>query len=99
MKGLWIDWNCQSEIIDDGAAKFGDGVALAIVAVMSGPVATAQTAYAAQSSNGTNVYVQPEVPRAPGVHMLDCIGTTGRMGCGPGWIWRDGWRGWACYPC
>ena len=72
------------------------GMALAIVAMMSGPVATAQTAYAAQSSNGTNVYTQPEVPR---VHMLDCIGTTGRMGCGPGWIWRDGWRGWACYPC
>jgi hypothetical protein len=31
--------------------------------------------------------------------MLDCYGTTGGMGCGPGWTWRDGWRGWACYPC
>ena len=30
---------------------------------------------------------------------LDCAGTTGNMGCGPGWFWRDGWRGWACYPC
>jgi hypothetical protein len=30
---------------------------------------------------------------------LDCVGTTGGMGCGPGWFWRDGWRGWGCYPC
>jgi hypothetical protein len=33
------------------------------------------------------------------VAALDCHGTTGNMGCGPGWFWRDGWRGWACYPC
>jgi len=29
----------------------------------------------------------------------DCAGTTGSMGCGPGWIWHDGWRGYGCYPC
>jgi hypothetical protein len=75
------------------------GMALAIVAMMSGSVATAQTAYAAQSTNDTTVYTPPSAPRGPGVHMLDCRGTTGNMGCGPGWIWRDGWRGWACYPC
>ena len=40
-----------------------------------------------------------EVPAAPKVAALDCQGTTGSMGCGPGWFWRDGWRGWACYPC
>lgn len=39
------------------------------------------------------------VPAAPTVQMFDCQGTTGRMGCGPGWFWRDGWRGYACYPC
>jgi len=75
------------------------GMILAIVAAMSGSVATAHTAYAAQSSHDTNVYTQPAVPRGPDVQMLDCHGTTGGMGCGPGWFWRDGWRGWACYPC
>jgi hypothetical protein len=39
------------------------------------------------------------VPVGPHVRPLDCHGTTGGMGCGPGWFWRDGWRGWACYPC
>jgi hypothetical protein len=47
----------------------------------------------------TNVYTQPAVPIGPKVQMFDCRGTTGDMGCGPGWFWRDGWRGWACYPC
>jgi hypothetical protein len=74
------------------------GMALSIVAMMSGAAGAAPTAFAA-SSTDTNVYAQPAAPTAPGVHMLDCAGTTGRMGCGPGWIWRDGWRGWACYPC
>jgi hypothetical protein len=75
------------------------GMALAIVAMMSGSVATAQTAYAAQNSRDTTVNTQPAVPKGPDVQMLDCRGTTGDMGCGPGWFWRDGWRGWACYPC
>src|SRR5689334_13400618 len=75
------------------------GMALAIVAMMSGSVVTAQTAYAAQSSHDTTTYTQPSVPVGPAVQMLDCFGTTGGMGCGPGWVWRDGWRGWACYPC
>ena len=38
-------------------------------------------------------------PSAPAVQMLDCRGSTGSFGCGPGWFWRDGWRGMACYPC
>jgi hypothetical protein len=42
-------------------------MALAIVAMMSGSVATAQTAYAAQSTNDTTVYTPPSAPRAPGV--------------------------------
>jgi len=75
------------------------GIALAIVAILTGSAATAQTAYAAQNSNDTNVYIQPAAPNRPDVQMLDCRGTTGDMGCGPGWFWRDGWRGWACYPC
>jgi hypothetical protein len=38
-------------------------------------------------------------PLDPAVQPLDCWGTTGSMGCGPGWHWRDGWRGLGCYPC
>ena len=75
------------------------GMVLAIAAVMSGSMTTAQTAYAAQSSRGTNVYTRPALSIGPKVQMFDCRGTTGDMGCGPGWFWRDGWRGWACYPC
>jgi hypothetical protein len=75
------------------------GVTLAIVAAISGSVATAQTAVAAQSSHNTNVYTQPAAPAGPTVQLLDCQGGTGGMGCGPGWFWRDGWRGWGCYPC
>ena len=48
------------------------GIALAIAAVMSGSVGTAQTAYAAQSSHDTNVYTQPAVPVGPKVQMFDC---------------------------
>jgi curli biogenesis system outer membrane secretion channel CsgG len=75
------------------------GMVLAIAAVMSGSMTTAQTAYAAQSSRDTNVYTQPAVAIGPKVQTFDCRATTGDMGCGPGWFWRDGWRGWACYPC
>lgn len=35
----------------------------------------------------------------PTVQPLDCQGTTGVHGCGPGWYWRNGSNGWACYPC
>ena len=33
------------------------------------------------------------------IQPLDCAGTTGVRGCGGGWFWRDGWRGYGCYPC
>jgi hypothetical protein len=45
-----------------------------------------------------NVTVYTQAPK-PTVQGLDCAGGTGSMGCGPGWFWRDGWRGFACYPC
>lgn len=60
---------------------------------------TAQTAHGAATNNDTVISTQPAQPPAPTVKPLDCRGGTGGMGCGPGWIWRDGWRGWACYPC
>jgi hypothetical protein len=67
-------------------------------AMLLGSLTTAQIAQAAQTSatHDTIVYTQPAAPK---VHALDCRGGTGAMGCGPGWFWRDGWRGWACYPC
>jgi hypothetical protein len=69
---------------------------VAAAAMLLGPLATAPAAQAAQTSHDTIVYTQPEMPT---VKAFDCQGTTGAMGCGPGWFWRDGWRGWACYPC
>jgi hypothetical protein len=72
---------------------------LVMAAAMAGSVLTAQTASAAQTNPDPHVYIQPAVPKTPGVQMLDCVGGTGGRGCGPGWFWRDGWRGWACYQC
>lgn len=40
----------------------------------------------------------PPTP-TPIIQQADCHGTTGDHGCGPGWFWRNGDRGWACYPC
>ena len=80
------------------------GIALAVAAMIVGPMATAQTASAGQNSHDSSVYTQPAAPKAaapkaPDVQLLDCVGGTGRLGCGPGWFWRDGWRGLSCYPC
>lgn len=73
-------------------------MAVAVAALITGPILATPTAGAA-SVQDTNTYTQPAVPAGPKVAALDCAGTTGNMGCGPGWFWRDGWRGWACYPC
>jgi hypothetical protein len=75
-------------------------IAMAVVvgALLGGSLATAQPAMAAQVSHQANSTVTAPTPR-PAVQMLDCAGGTGAMGCGPGWFWRDGWRGFACYPC
>jgi hypothetical protein len=59
--------------------------------------APAPTAHARQPSHAT--IVDSQTPAPARVQPLDCVGTTGAMGCGPGWFWRDGWRGWSCYPC
>ncbi|WP_082943904.1 hypothetical protein [Mycobacterium sp. 1274761.0] len=68
----------------------------AAAAMLLGTLTTAPVSMAALPTDDT-VYIQP-APR-PKFEALDCHGTTGAMGCGPGWFWRDGWRGWACYPC
>jgi uncharacterized low-complexity protein len=70
----------------------------ATAAMLLGSLGITQVAQAAQTSPDMTVNTQP-APAAPKVKAFDCEGTTGAMGCGPGWFWRDGWRGWACYPC
>ena len=72
--------------------------AVAVGALIVGPLVTAQPAGAAGVARDSVETVQP-APTEPTVMAFDCQGTTGAMGCGPGWFWRDGWRGWACYPC
>lgn len=69
--------------------------------VVVGSLIGAPAAGAAQvdTSVTIDVAVAPPAAQRPAVQMLDCAGWTGAMGCGPGWFWRDGWRGWACYPC
>ena len=61
-------------------------MAFAAAALMTGVLAP--VAHADTSMQTT----KPDVP-------LACNGTTGSEGCGPGWFWRNGERGWACYPC
>jgi hypothetical protein len=67
----------------------------AAASMIAGTLAGMPGANAAQPNNGTTVAPSP----VPIITALDCQGTTGNMGCGPGWYWRDGWKGWACYPC
>ena len=71
-------------------------MAIATAGVIAGSLAGAQTASAA-STNDT-APVRPSIP-VPIITALNCAGWTGVEGCGPGWFWRDGWRGWGCYPC
>jgi hypothetical protein len=72
--------------------------AIAVGTLMAGPVLTAPSATAAQVAPNITTYTQP-APLVPTIEALDCAGGTGNRGCGPGWFWRDGWRGFACYPC
>ncbi|MGD9619024.1 MAG: hypothetical protein AB7G47_03405 [Mycolicibacterium sp.] len=72
----------------------------AATAIMFGSLANAGVAEAAQATVPTpRDQVVQVLPQQPSIQLLDCYGSTGDMGCGAGWFWRDGWRGWACYPC
>jgi hypothetical protein len=70
-------------------------VTVAAAALLTGSFGTVATAQAAQSSHDTTTYstYSPTPPAI--VQPLDCHGTTGAYGCGPGWVW-DGNR---CVPC
>ena len=72
-------------------------MAIATAGVIAGALAGTQTANAA-SVNNNPTQPRPATP-VPIITALDCEGGTGIHGCGPGWFWRDGWRGWACYVC
>jgi hypothetical protein len=69
---------------------------VAAAALIAEPLVTAMNAQAAQSSHNTTTYGPTPTPV---IQPLDCNGTTGDMGCGPGWYWRNGDQGWRCYAC
>ena len=71
--------------------------ALAAAAFAIGSLTTAAHAQAAQNPYDPNVPTNPGRPAT--VQPLDCNGGTGEHGCGPGFFWRNGGHGWACYPC
>ncbi|HYO02693.1 MAG TPA: hypothetical protein VET27_12790 [Mycobacterium sp.] len=58
----------------------------------------AQAAQVAPPPPHPIVATSPALPPSP-IQMMNCDGGTGAEGCGPGFIWHDGWRGFACYPC
>jgi hypothetical protein len=61
-------------------------ITVAAAVFLAGPLLTAVNAQAAQSSHDTTTYAP--TPTATAVQPLDCHGTTGAEGCGPGWIWN-----------
>lgn len=69
---------------------------VAAAALVMGSLSVVPQAQAADSPYYPAV---PTNPGTPSVHMFDCNGSTGGHGCGPGFTWRNGERGWACYPC
>ena len=69
----------------------------AAAAIVMGSISIAPQAQAAQDPYYPTVPTNPGTPSL--IQPLDCNGTTGGHGCGPGFYWRNGERGWACYPC
>lgn len=68
---------------------------MAVAGVIAGTLAG--NANAASVDNNP---VQPQqTSPVPVFTALDCGWGTGIYGCGPGWVSRDGWRGFACYVC
>ncbi len=64
----------------------------ATAALLIGPFATVASAHAAQIPHDTTTY--NPAPTAT-VQPLDCHGTTGAYGCGPGYVWNGN----RCVPC
>jgi hypothetical protein len=72
-------------------------IATVAAALMMGSLTMAAHAHADQIPHVPTVPTNPGPPAI--VQPLDCNGTTGAHGCGPGFHWRNGAHGWACYPC
>jgi hypothetical protein len=69
-------------------------IAAAITAAVAlGGIATWQAKAAAPA--GSIPHAGPYTP----IQHADCRGGTGAHGCGAGYYWRNGDRGWACYRC
>lgn len=74
-------------------------MAIATAGFIAGSLTGLPTAGAASTNNITPAPAPVQPFPAPAIAALDCGFTTGWAGCGPGWIWRNGWRGPACYVC
>jgi len=74
-------------------------MAIAASGVILGSLAGAGAANAASVNNTNTAPVAPHTTPVPVIAALGCFGGVGLDGCGPGWIFRDGWRGFSCYPC
>ena len=76
-------------------------IVTAAATLVAGSLATAACAPAPRASQipQETITHSQETPTAPTVQPLDCRGTTGWHGCGPGWFWRNGWHGPGCYVC
>jgi hypothetical protein len=86
-----------SDLVRRIAKKLSASILVVGAIVAAAPTHTALAAEATPPTGpGTTTQTQPGPPI---VQRLDCFGTTGIHGCGPGWVWHDGWRGWACYVC
>lgn len=71
---------------------------IASAGIIAGSLTGTPTAGAAAVDTTITPPAQP-TSQVPIITALDCVGTTGVMGCGPGWVWRNGWQGFRCYIC
>ena len=72
---------------------------LTVLAVAAAAIAMAGLAWHAQAQTRGEAGLKAAAQDFTLVHKAACGGYTGIHGCGPGWTWRYGRRGWACYRC
>lgn len=63
-------------------------------ALLAGPFLSAVNAQPARASQDATTNGPTPTPV---IQPADCRGTTGYMGCGPGWVWNAGMN--RCIPC
>lgn len=72
-------------------------IATVAAALAMGSLTIALHAHATQTLDVPTVPIDPGTPAIG--QPLDCNGTTGAHGSGPGFHWRNGAHSWACLPC